>query len=173
MNRTANILLAAAAITAMATPGNAQTTETRATREFVQAAAQSDTFEILEASSLLALSKNPQVRAFAQRMIENHSRSRDQLMAIVQQDGLSLPSPGIGNDQSQFLAALQRQHGDTVDRIYVRQQGNAHRAALATVQAYAANGDDGSLRARATSDRALISDHLSMADELQQSQSKD
>jgi predicted outer membrane protein len=146
---------------------------TRQTREFVQASAQSDTFEILEASSVLALSKNLQTRSFAQRMIESHSQSRDRLMAIVQQKGLSLPAPGIGNDQSQFLAALQSQHGDSVDRTYVRQQSFAHRAALATVQGYVASGDNEALRAKATSDQALISDHLHMADALAQSQPED
>jgi len=168
-----SMTLTAGAILLAAFPGAAQTPETRETREFVQASAQSDTFEILEATSLLALSKNPQTRAFAQHMIENHSQSRDRLMAIVQQEGLSSPAPGIGNDQSQFLAALQSQHGDSVDRIYVRQQSLAHRAALATVRGYAASGDNKALRAKATSDQAPISDHLRMAEELEQSQPGD
>ena len=163
--------LAASALLALANaPVLAETGGSRATREFVQASAQSDTFEILAATSLLALSKDPNVRSFAQHMITAHTQTRARLLAIVQQDGVASPAPGISNDQAQFLAALQSQHGERVDRVYVRQQNLVHRGALATVQRYAAGGDDGTLRKMAFDNQTLILDHLRMADALERSQ---
>jgi putative membrane protein len=144
----------------------AQEPGSRQTREFVQAAAQSDQFEILEATTALAQSADPDIRAFAQQMIQAHQQTSDTLKQAVMRAGLEPPKPGVGGDQSEFLAALQSARGPDFDKTYVRQQALAHRSALALEQGYAASGDEPTIRQVAVSTVPIVSAHLQMADQL-------
>jgi putative membrane protein len=157
---------ALAAALLVAVPAVAEELGSRPTREFVQAAAQSDLFEILAATTVLAQSSNPQVRAFATEMINAHQRTRATLDRAVQESGLKPPSPGISNDQSQLLSALQSQRGADLDRVYVTQQILAHHAALATEQGYVASGDDKRVKQAVTASIPVVSMHLQMAEKL-------
>lgn len=159
-------LLAAVWLT---TAASAQSAESRQTRDFVQAASQSDQFEILEAHTALAESRDPHVRAFAQQMIAAHQGTSDRLSQTVAKAGLEQPLPGVSGDQSMFLASLQSQRGADFDRTYVKQQMLAHHAALAVQQGYASTGDVAALRKDASTTTATISAHLRMAERLQSS----
>ena len=121
---------------------------------------------MLEATTALAQSSDPQVRDFARQMIEAHRRTTAGLMQAVGQAGLTPPSPGISGDQSMFLAALQSARGADFDRTYMRQQMLVHRAALATQQQYVASGDDPIIRQAATAAVPIVSRHLQMAEQM-------
>lgn len=97
---------------------NAAAPESRTTREYVNAVAQSDAFERLEATTALALSKSGAVRAFATRMLSEHEDSSQKLAKAVSLAGLEPSQPGISGDQSAFLAALQSARGDAFDCLY-------------------------------------------------------
>jgi putative membrane protein len=134
------------------------------TRDFVQAAAQSDEFEMLEGRTALAQSDDPKVRDFAKAMIQAHGRTSEQIRRAVAASGLEPPRRGISGDQSMFLAALQSARGAAFDKLYFRQQLLAHRAALAVVGDYAAMGTDAAVRQAAGAIVPVISSHLEMAE---------
>lgn len=136
------------------------------TRNFVQAAAESDAFEIMEARSALAQSKDPQVLAFAQAMIRDHGETSRMLQAATKQAGLEPPPMGVGAGQSPFLAALQSQSGPEFDRTYWKHQMLAHRSALTVEQQYAANGDTPAVRQAAAAAVPVIQSHLAMAERM-------
>jgi putative membrane protein len=148
------------------TAASAGTPESRMTREYVNAAAQSDAFERLEATTVLALSQNPAVRAFATSMLSDHDRSSQKLIATVSLTGVEPPLLGINGDQSAFLAALQSARGPAFDRLYARHQALAHRAALATQEGYAAKGDVPEFKDFAINSAAMVRDHITSADQL-------
>jgi putative membrane protein len=156
----------AAATIGLATPAAAQEPGSRPTRDFVQASAQSDQFEIMEGVTVLAQSEDPQIRAFATQMIHDHQATTQSLIAAAARDGLMPPKPGLSGDQSQFLAALQSLRGRDFDAAYARQQVLAHHAALVTQQQYASSGDAPSVRQTAMSAVPVISTHLGMAEQL-------
>jgi putative membrane protein len=158
-------LTAAFAITAV--PASAQEAGSRQTREFVMAAAQSDTFEIMEAQTALAQSTDPQVRNFAQMMIDAHTKTSQALTEAASRAGLKPPAKAMSSDQAAMLSALQSLRGPEFDRMYARQQALAHRAALTTEQNYAASGDQSDVRSAATSAVPIITSHLQMAEQLQ------
>jgi putative membrane protein len=151
----------------VAVPAAAQEPGSRQSRDFVQAAAQSDTFEILEAQTVLAQSTDPQVRAFAQAMIAAHTATSEALKAAAARAGLDMPAKAMSSDQAAMLNALQSQRGPEFDTMYARQQALAHRSALTTEQQYAASGDQPNLRAAAASGVPIISAHLQMAEQIQ------
>ena len=157
--------LAAATVVA-ATPAVSQSAGSRPTREFVQAAGQSDQFEILEGRVALIESANPQVRAFAEQMIQDHSGTTLKLRQATASSGLEPPPMGLGDDQVRLLGALQSLHGTDFDRVYTRHQALAHRSALTVQQGYASTGDVPAVRQAAASAVPMISAHLATAEEL-------
>ena len=150
----------------MPAPAAAQESGSRQTREFLQAAAQSDQFEILEAQTVLGQSTDPAIRTFAQRMIRDHRQSSGALVQAAIRAGLKPPPPALGDDQARLLSALQSQDGPDFERTYLKQQALAHRSALVVEQAYAATGDDPMIRQAAASATPMIAAHLAMAQDM-------
>jgi putative membrane protein len=147
-------------------PTAAQEPGSRQTREFVQAAAQSDAFEILEGETVLTGSRDPRVQAFAKQMIKDHQQTSRALVDAAARAGLAPPAMALSGDQAGFLGALQSLKGDNLDRTYARQQVLAHRSAIVVEQMYSASGDDPNLRQAAASAVPTIQAHAAMAQEM-------
>lgn len=99
-------------------------------KEYVTQAASGDQYEIQSSQMVLAKSKNPAVRQFAQMMIDDHRASTKKLLAAA--TGAALPAPG-----TTLLAAHEakltdlREAGTDLDEKYVEQQREAHAEAIA------------------------------------------
>jgi putative membrane protein len=138
----------------------------RQTRDFVEAAAQSDAFEVLEAQTVLATTRDPAIRAFAEHMIHDHGETTRALVQAAARSGLEPPPAGISSDQAALLGALQSLRGHDFDVAYLRQQMIAHSGALAVEQQYARSGDDPAVRAAAAAATPMIAAHLAMVEQL-------
>lgn len=160
------ISLAALAAVAMTAPVFAQDAGSRGTREYIQAAGESDTFEMMEAYSALAESKDPQVIAFAREMIRDHGETSRKLREAAARAGLAPPPMAVGAGQSPFLASLQSARGREFDKTYWEQQALAHRSALTVTQRYAASGDTAAIREAAAAAVPIIRRHLAMAEQM-------
>jgi len=163
--RKAALGLIAASLGLAAAPAGAQEVGSRQTREYVQAAASSDQFEILAAETALTQSTDPDVRAFAARMIQDHRQLGKAVRDAATRSGLKPPEMAMSADQAQLLGALQSVSGKEFDSLYFKQQVLAHRSALTVEQIYAKTGDDQNLRQVATSAVPLISSHGDMANQ--------
>jgi putative membrane protein len=148
-------------------PATAQPPGSRQTREFIQAAGESDTFEMMEARTALGQSSDPQVIAFAQQMIRDHGETTQRLEQATALAGLPPPPMSVGASQSPFLASLQSLRGPDFDRAYWQQQALAHRSTLVVEQAYATSGDDPAIRSVAAAAIRIISSHLAVAEQMQ------
>ena len=161
--RKAAVGLIAASLALAAAFASAQEAASRQTREFVQAAASSDQFEILAADTALTQSANPDVRAFAARMLQDHEQLAKAVRDAAMRSGMKPPEMAMSADQAQMLGALQSVSGKEFDTLYFKQQTLAHRSALAVEQMYAQSGDDPNLRQLASSAVPLIASHGEMA----------
>lgn len=147
-------------------PAAAQKTGAPPARQYVEAAAQSDAFELLEAQAALAGSANPQVRAYAEMMLRDHAAAAAALRAAAVAAKLDPPAMQLGAEQAALLAALQGMSGEDLDRAYAEHQALAHRSALTVQQAYAAGGDAPALRRAAATATPVIERHLAAAERL-------
>jgi putative membrane protein len=154
----------AAAVSALAQPP--APAPPMSTRSFLQAAAGSDQFEITEAETALGQSRNPQVRAFAQAMIRDHTADAESLRQAAESAGLPPPTMSMSGDQSKLLGGLQGLRGYDFDTDYAEQQVLAHTAALAVTKAYAAGGGDPTVRQAAQKAVPMIQHHLALAQQL-------
>lgn len=133
---------------------------------FVEQAAIGDNFEIESSRILLARSQHPQIREFAQRMIEHHTMMSNELRAMPEAT-TRLPAV-LDNRRTGLLMTLQQQEDvDLLNRYYVQQQIEAHEEAETIFEAYANGGDVPALRAFAQRHLPTIREHLQRARALQ------
>nr|WP_236849363.1 DUF4142 domain-containing protein [Burkholderia diffusa] len=122
----------------------------------------------LQASQLaLDRSSNPDVKAFARRMVDDHARMAAELRRLGAQKGLPVQTR---MQVDPALTALRSMSGDAFDKGYVALAGpNAHEAAIRLYEAEARNGRDPQLRAFAADMLSTLKAHLSAARALERS----
>ena len=129
---------------------------------YVEMAAASDLYEIQSSELATTKARNADVRAFAQMLIEHHTATTQQLTAAATAAGTP-PSPALMPMQAEMIAQLQAADGAAFDRLFVRQQVQAHQMALALHSNYASNGDTATLRTVAAAAVPIIRQHLERA----------
>jgi len=101
--------------------------------DFVTMAASSGMMEV-EAGRLAAdKATNEQVRAYGQHMVQDHTQSNQQLMALARQQGVE-PSATMAPHHAQMLLVLQGLSGAAFDRQYMQNQVNSHNEAVTLYQ---------------------------------------
>lgn len=158
-NAGANSAGSSAAPAAMADPAATPTTA----MPFVAKAGASDLFEIQSSQLAVQKSQDPNVRKFAQMLIDHHTKTTQDVTAAAQAAGMTPPPPMLEPMQQQMIATLQPLSGTAFDREYMSQQVPAHEMALALHTNYAANGDTPSLKKAASKAKPIVSQHLAQA----------
>ncbi|WP_333585833.1 DUF4142 domain-containing protein [Phenylobacterium sp.] len=132
--------------------------------DFVRLAAQNDLFEIQSSELALERTQNPQVRAFAQEMIEAHRRTTRDLQTAIGSAGAGLTAPTtLDEDMTGELNELREASAGDFDKEYMEAQVDAHQRALNLMQRYANDGDRPELQAFAAATAPAIQQHLDRA----------
>lgn len=137
--------------------------------EFAALATSSNLFEIHSSELALQRSQNEEVRAFAQRMIEDHTAASQRMAEAAQQDGLTMPN-AIAQRHQDMLNQLSAQQGDAFDAAYLQAQLQAHEEAVALFESFAAAGTGGALNAFAAETVPTLQAHYEMVSTLAGSQ---
>ncbi|HVM37194.1 MAG TPA: DUF4142 domain-containing protein [Sphingomicrobium sp.] len=130
---------------------------------YMQMAHSSDMFEIESSRMALQMSRSQPVRAFAQMMINDHSRMMDEMMRMMPAMGMQMSSMGM---MPHHMAMMQRLRGATgagFDAMYKREQMMGHGEALMMHRTYAASGDNPQMRAMAARAVPMVERHLAAA----------
>ncbi|MBV9748875.1 MAG: DUF4142 domain-containing protein [Acetobacteraceae bacterium] len=144
-------------------PAAAAPTVNPVDQQFAMQAAASDQFEIQSSQVALQKSHNRRVREFAQRMIDAHTQTTQQLSQIASSKGMAL-QPVLQPEQQKMLSDLQGMDGGRAfDRAYLNDQVTGHSAAVTLFQNEIANGQDPQIKAFAQQTLPIIQDHLRMA----------
>ncbi|RQR62773.1 DUF4142 domain-containing protein [Burkholderia sp. Bp9126] len=117
-------------------------------------------------ASRLALDKSTSrdVRAFAQRMIDDHGKANERLQKLAVREGASEPS---ARPVDPDVEALRNKSGHDFDVAYVAAAGpDAHQKAVRLFEDEARGGHDAGLRAFATATLPTLRHHLTMAQAL-------
>lgn len=132
-----------------------------ADRSFVTAAASSGMLEVEASRLALERTQHPQLRGFAQRMVDEHSKSNDELKAIAKDAGLTdLPATTMGKYNA-MLEKLRALKGADFDREYAAQIGVAsHTEAVALFDQATKDLSNPQLKAFATKTLPHLREHL-------------
>ena len=166
MSKTALWTVIALAVAVECRGAQAQTPIPPSPRDFVQAAAQSDQYEILAARLAEVQGQDPRVRDFAGAMIRDHTRLGGDLRQAASAAGVETPGSGLSSDEAALLAALQGLRGAEFDKAFARQQVLIHTQAAAVEESFGDAGADPTLRKAAQAALPTIRAHLKDAQQL-------
>lgn len=120
------------------------------------------------ATGKLALSKavNPEIKGYAQRMVDEHSKTLAEVQALAQAKGVELPKE-LNVKFKAKSAMLEALKGDIFDRTYMKQSGRRdHRVTHEQLKDNMDKIKDPDIKALAMKMRPVVEQHLLAADEL-------
>lgn len=138
-------------------------------RMFVSKALQGGLAEVQLGQLTLQKSDNQQVKEFAQRMIDDHTRLEDQMKPVAQQLGVTVPTEPSKKDR-QLIAKMQALSGSAYDQTYIKNMVKDHKQDLSEFQTEASSGQDQTVKDAATQGSKVIAQHLQMAQQLAKDQ---
>ena len=107
-----------------------------------------------------------EVKAFGQRMIDEHSKAGAELKGIAQRKNLTWPT-GLPADALALKDKLSKLSGPAFDRAYIDAMVQGHRGALMDVKQEAQSGADPDVKAWAMKASTTVQAHLTHAEEQQ------
>jgi putative membrane protein len=149
---------------------NAPQAKTKASKEtsnYVEKAAEGDLFEIQSSELALKQAESSDVKAFAQRMINDHTASSQALKAGIQSANIDVKVPDkLDKAHEAKVSNLRKAKGKDFDQAYMREQLAAHKEALQLHKNYAAKGDNPVLKNTAANTATVVEHHLAEAQEI-------
>jgi putative membrane protein len=142
----------------------ATATLSREDQQFVKEAGAGGLAEV-ELSKMAQKSGNPEVKNFADRMVQDHSKANQELVTIAGSLGVDVPKALDAEHQrlSQKLAAL---HGKAFDEEYMRAMVEDHNKAVMLFQTEERSGQNPELKQFAQKALPILQTHQQMAQEL-------
>lgn len=132
---------------------------------FVMFAAMGSTAEIEMGRLAVQKGASEDVRLFGQRMIDDHTRSNEELMRIASPKGMTPPTTLDAKHRSamQKMAGLT---GERFDREYAKMMVSDHKKTVSEFQKEAGRGADPDIKAFAAAQLPALQEHLRMAQRL-------
>jgi putative membrane protein len=132
---------------------------------YIQNAAASDMFEIETSRLALEKAAMPSVKTYAQMMIDEHTKSSNELKAAAGQANMPVPA-ALPSDKQAKVDALRGLSGAEFDRQYLADQRSGHQETLAKVNAYLAAAPAGPLKDHASKVTGVVQKHLNSLEKI-------
>jgi putative membrane protein len=136
---------------------------------FVRSALQGGMAEVQLGQLTLYKTNNDQVKQFAQKMIDDHTKLGDQMKPVAQQIGVPVPAE-VAKKDKQTMAKLQGLSGSAYDQAYIKDMVKDHKKDLSDFQTEASSGQDQIVKDAANQGSQVIAQHLQMAQQLAKDQ---
>ncbi|MCD0501694.1 DUF4142 domain-containing protein [Bordetella petrii] len=134
---------------------------------FLENAAQLGHAEIEGARMAQEKASNPDVKAFAEKMVHDHTKVGNELKTLAQAKGYTLPAEPSLLQQAKLKTLTLTDDG--FDEMYADQLGvSAHEDAVKLFQDASANAKDPQIKAFAAEHLPALQDHLKMARDIKQ-----
>ncbi|MGY6271325.1 DUF4142 domain-containing protein [Achromobacter denitrificans] len=138
-----------------------------ADRDFIENAAQAGNMEIAGSKLALEKARDPDVKAFAQKIIDDHGKAGQQLASIAKSKGYDAPTEPSLVQQAKLKALGLRD--DSFDKAYIDEIGvSAHQDAVKLFQEASNDVKDPDVKQFAIQTLPVLQQHLEMAQGLQQ-----
>ncbi len=109
--------------------------------------------------------QSPEVKAFGQRMVNDHSKANDQLKQLASQQGVALPT-GLSAKDQLTKGRLSSLHGEAFDKAYMKDMVTDHKKDIAEFKHESADGRDPALKQWAGQTLPTLESHLSEAEKV-------
>jgi putative membrane protein len=136
-------------------------------RVFLKDALEGGMAEVQLGHLALQKSSNADVKQFAQRMVDDHTKMGDQLKPIAQQVGVKIPDGPSKKDKT-TIAKLQGLNGGDFDKAYMKDMVKDHKTDLSDFRSEADQGSNLAVKNAASQGAGIINQHLQMAEQIDQ-----
>ena len=134
---------------------------------FVDEASAKGIAEIETAKMALAKGTSEDVKTFAQKMIDDHTRANQKLAELAgQHEDLELSDEATLMDKAKAMI-LKLRDGDNFDEAYANNQVAAHEQTIEMYREYVEDGENGELKKFAEQTLPKLEEHLQQAKQLQ------
>ena len=114
-------------------------------------------------------STNPDVKQFAQKMIDDHTKANDQLKEAAGKANIQIPDSLDSKHQSR-IDKLSKLSGEAFDKAYVKDQLKDHETDVKEFQAESQNGTNPEVKTFASNTLPTLQQHLDMVKNLNKSE---
>jgi putative membrane protein len=108
---------------------------------------------------------NSEVKSFAQKMVDDHSKANSQLKSIVDKKGISAPT-AIDKKHQGELDKLNKVSADKFDKSFMDTMVKDHKKVVSMFDKEAKSGKDAELKAFASETVSVLREHERMAKDL-------
>jgi len=129
---------------------------------FMREAAQGGMTEVRLGRLAAEKAVDADVRAFGQRMVDDHSKANQELKQLARGKGAALPS-SIGSKNQKTYNSLSHLSGAAFDKAYMRDMVKDHEADVAAFRRESQSAKDPSVKEWAAKTLPTLEDHLRMA----------
>ena len=137
---------------------------TSADTTFAMSAAQGGIAEVKLGQLALDKASNPDVKAFGQKMVDDHTKANDQLKSIAANENMTLPADLNAKDQATY-DKLSKLSGADFDKAYMKGMVKDHETDIKEFQKEANKGKDPQMKSFASTTLPILQSHLQMAKE--------
>lgn len=130
--------------------------------EFMQSAAHSDQNEIQFSKMALAKGVSAPIKAYANQMIADHTKSTANLKPVAAKAGVTLPAD-MDADHKAMAPTMEKLSGKAFEDKYVQQMVADHQKTANTLKAHETMTKDAGLQKWITTTLPVVESHLSMA----------
>jgi putative membrane protein len=145
-------------------PATAKDTLNQEDKKFVQEAATDGMAEV-ELSKIAQKSENPDIKRFADRMVQDHMAANQELMSVT--GGLGIETPkALDHEHEQMRQKLTTLHGKALDDQYMQVMVQDHNKTVNLFQQEERSGSSTQLKSFAAKALPILKDHQTMATEI-------
>lgn len=133
-----------------------------ADKKFIIDAAEGGMMEVEAGKVAATQGTDPDVKAFGQKMVDDHTKANDKLKQIAADKGVTLPTD-LGTMDKHNLAKLQKTTGADFDRLYMSDMVKDHKKDVSDFEHASKGAKDNDVKAFASDTLPTLQDHLKMA----------
>lgn len=144
--------------------GGKEADASKADRKFAQQAAEANAIEIQTSEMALEKATDPQVKEYAKRMIDQHSKANEELLAVINQTIPEKwrPMKELPPQRKKEMESLQKLSGAQFDKKYMDTMAKSHERAVKLYEKQVKDGKNEQLKAYAEKTLPAIKEHTKM-----------
>src|SRR3954471_1526575 len=130
--------------------------------------AQANLNEIAAGKTAQSKAQSPDVKNFAQKMVDEHSKMLEEMRSLAKKKDVTLPQDANMKDMAQ-MKLMERKSGAEFDKDYMEHMVKDHEKTLQDVQNIAAKAKDDEFKAALQKATPKIKEHLELAQRVSKS----
>lgn len=141
--------------------------EAKGDLRFINKALMGHLFEVSLGKIAVQKSTNADVKDFAQKMVDEHTKLNNELLNIAQKNNVTAPA-GLDKEHQKMLDKVSEESGKAFDKEYMKTMIKVHKKDIGIYSGNAASADDPDIRDYAGRALPALQQHLKLAKDIKE-----